>query len=70
MKLDLDYMRKNASVKFRETEPGLQNYATFDKDGLPGVQPINRQQVKLESARSEIEQMDKLLSSKNKPMYS
>ena len=70
LKLDLDSMRRNASVKFRETQPaGLENYATFDKDGMPGVQPINRQQVKLESARSEIEQMDKMLNSKNKSMY-
>ena len=70
LKLDLDFMRKNASAKFREIESPLQNYATFDKDGLPGIQPINRQQVKIESARAEIEQMDRLLNSKNKPMYS
>lgn len=70
LKLDLDYMRKNASVKFRETEPSeFQNIATFDRNGLPGVQPINRQQVKLASARSEIEMMDRLLNSKEKSMY-
>lgn len=71
MKLDLDSMRRNAGAKFRETTntPELQNYATFDSDGLPGVQPVRRQQVKLESARSEIEQMDKMLNSQNKPMY-
>jgi hypothetical protein len=71
MKLDLDSMRRNAGAKFRETTttPELQNFATFDKDGLPGVQPIRREQIKLESARSEIEQMDKMLNSKNNPMY-
>lgn len=72
MKLDLDSMRRNAGAKFRETtnSPELQNFATFDSDGLPGVQPVRRQQVKLESARSEIEQMNKMLNSANNPMYS
>jgi hypothetical protein len=71
LKLDLDYMRKNSSAQFRETEPTLEkNYPSFDSHGMPGIQPIPRQQLKLSAARSEIEMMDKLLNSKNKPMYS
>jgi len=71
LKLDLDYMRKNSNAKFRETVPDqdFQNIATFDRNGLPGVQPINRQQVKLASARSEIEMMDRILNSKEKSIY-
>lgn len=66
MKLDIDSMRKNATATFRETEPALQNFATFDSRGIPGIQPMPSQnQIKLQNARSEIEQMDKILNSKS-----
>ena len=72
MKLDLDTMRQNATVKFRETEsPHLQGF--MNKDNLQtvtGVQPLpNIQRHKIAIARSEIEQMDKMLNSNKNPMY-
>jgi len=71
LKFDLDNMRKNKNASFRETVPDqdFQNIATFDRNGLPGVQPINRQQVRLATARSEIEMMDRILNSKEKSIY-
>lgn len=66
MKLDIDSMRKNASATFRETEPALQHLTSFDSRGIPGIQPAPSQnQIKLSAARSEIEQMDKILNSKS-----
>jgi len=72
MKLDLDTMRQNATVKFRETEApqlsGLMN--DNDIQTVTGVQPLpNIQRHKVAVARSEIEQMDKMLNSNKNPMY-
>ena len=61
-------MRKNANATFRETTNPLEQ-ATFDSHGIPGIQPITQKQVKLIDARSQIEQMDKLLNSGNKFIY-
>jgi len=68
LKFDIDYMRKNSNASFREsvTSPGQES---FDSHGMPGIQPITQKQLKLIDARSQIEQMDKLLNSGNKFIY-
>ena len=66
MSLDIDALRKNSSAKFRETVPELERFVGFDERGIPSIQPLaNRQTHKLNAVRSEIEQMDKILNSKN-----
>ena len=75
MKLDLDSLKQNATVKFRETEsPSVLN--RFDSTNNPGtqsfmgVQPLpNIQRHKIATARAEIEEMDKILTSERNPMY-
>lgn len=75
MKLDLDSLKQNATVKFRETEsPSVLN--RFDATNNPGtrsfmgVQPLpNIQRHKIATARAEIEEMDKILTSERNPMY-
>ncbi len=75
MKLDLDSLKQNATVKFRETEsPSVLN--RFDATNNPstqsfmGVQPLpNVQRHKIATARAEIEEMDKILTSERNPMY-
>jgi len=68
LKFDIDYMRKNSNASFRETDtPPIQ--ASFDSHGMPGIQPITQKQLKLIDARSQIEQMDKILNSGNKFIY-
>jgi hypothetical protein len=74
MKLDLDSLKKNATVKFRETEsPSTLN--GFDPTNNASahsfsVQPLpNIQRHKIATARAEIEQMDKILNSERNPMY-
>ena len=75
IKLDLDSLRQNATVKFRETEsPSMLN--GFDVNSIApsqsftGVQPLpNIQRHKIATARAEIEEMDKILNSEKNPMY-
>jgi len=74
MKLDLDSIRDNATAKFRETEPtipGFTGMGTQYNNSSVAVQPLpNYQRVKVAVARSEIEQMDKILNSnRNPPIY-
>jgi len=72
MKLDLDTMRQNATAKFRETEPILNGFAEAHQQSqtFVGVQPLpNYQRNKIAIARSEIENMDKMLNSQKNPMY-
>jgi len=77
MKLDLDTMRQNSNASFRETTstPSLQ---TFPDNGIyhagtstvSALQPLpNYQRMKVDVARSEIEQMDKILNSNKNPLY-
>ena len=69
MSLDIDSLRKNSSAKFRETVTELQDFSGFDGNGMPAIQPVpNRKGMKLDAARSEIEQMDKILNS-NSSIY-
>lgn len=67
MSLDIDSLRKNSTAKFRETVPGLKDFSGFEgRNGTAAIQPVpNRQKMKLDVARSEIEQMDKILNSKS-----
>jgi len=66
MSLDIDTLRKNSTAKFRETVPALQDFSGFEGRGTPTIQPVpQRQKMKLDVARSEIEQMDKILNSKS-----
>ncbi len=70
LKLDLDTMRNNASAKFRETEPMPQGFMADNNPMVTGIQPLpNYQRAKVAVARSEIEQMDKMLNSNKNPMY-
>jgi len=71
MKLDLDVMRQNANATFREIEPKIQGYTSpAEVQTVTGVQPLpNYQRNKIAIARSEIEQMDKMLNSNKNPMY-
>ena len=70
LKLDLDTMRNNASARFRETEPTPQGFVADNNPTVTGVQPLpNYQRAKVAVARSEIEQMDKILNSNKNPMY-
>ena len=73
MKLDLDSIRDNATAKFRETEstiPGFTGMGTEYNNSSVAVQPLpNYQRVKVSLARSEIEQMDKMLNSNRNPIY-
>jgi len=71
MKLDLDTIRDNATAKFRETtEPTPFASAHQQSQTVVGVQPLpNYQRHKIAIARSEIENMDKLLNSQKNPMY-
>ena len=66
MSLDIDTLRKNSTAKFRETVPILNDFSGFEGRGTPTIQPVpQRQKMKLDIARSEIEQMDKILNSKS-----
>ncbi len=71
MKLDLDTMRQNANATFREIEPKIQGFTSpAEIQSVTGVQPLpNYQRNKVAIARSEIEQMDKMLNSNKNPMY-
>jgi hypothetical protein len=72
MKLDLDSMKQNASASFRETTQQLPGFTSPAEIQLvTGVQPLpNYQRNKVAIARSEIEQMDKMLNTQKNPMYS
>ncbi len=71
MKLDLDSMRQNATASFRETTEQLPGYTSpAEVQSVTGVQPLpNFQRHKVAIARSEIEQMDKMLNTQKNPMY-
>ncbi len=74
LKLDLDVLRENATAKFRETttDPALQGFRTANEQSqiVTGVQPVpNYQRHKIAAARSEIENMDKMLNSQRNPLY-
>ena len=71
LKLDLDSIKKNANAHFRETVPTPQNYQSNEMDNVRSiVQPVpNQKRFKVEAARSEIEQMDRILNSNKNPMY-
>lgn len=73
MKLDLDTLRQNANAKFRETEfPTVPSFTGMgmEHNTSVAVQPLpNYQRVKVDVARSEIEQMDKMLNSNRNPIY-
>jgi len=72
LKLDLDSLKQHATAKFRETEPALGGFADANAQSqiVTGVQPVpNYQRHKIATARSEIEQMDKMLNSQKNPMY-
>jgi len=71
LKLDLDSMKKNSSAQFRETEQRMQGYTSpAEVQSVTGVQPLpNIQRHKVAIARSEIEQMNKMLNSNKNPMY-
>ncbi len=74
MKLDLDSLKQNATVKFRETESpsALNGFDLTNNNGAQSfsVQPLpNIQRHKIATARAEIEQMDKILNSERNPMY-
>ena len=70
LKLDLDTLRNNSTARFRETEPMLPGFVADNNPMVTGVQPLpNFQRAKVAVARSEIEQMDKMLNSNKNPMY-
>ena len=71
MKLDLDTMKQNATATFRETEAHLPGFISpAEVQSVTGVQPPpNYQRNKVSIARSEIEQMDKMLNTQKNPMY-
>lgn len=75
MKLDLDSLKQNANARFRETE-SPSALSGYNVNNLPpaqsysGVQPVpNVKRHKIATARAEIEQMDKILTSEKNPMY-
>jgi len=71
MRLDLDSMKQNATASFRETTERLPGYTSpAEIQTVTGVQPLpNFQRNKVAIARSEIEQMDKMLNTQKNPMY-
>ena len=74
MKLDLDTMKQNATASFRETQqsPPIQGFPGVDNSAASSVaiQPLpNYQRAKIAVARSEIEQMDKILNSNKNTIY-
>ncbi len=69
MSLDLDKMRTNAPAKFRETEYQLET-PKFNGMPMSGVQPqMTRKKDQLDVARSEINEMDKIIRSENNNIY-
>lgn len=69
MKLDLDTLRNNATVKFRETEPAA-NAPTFNGIPMSGIQPApSIKQDEITLARSQITEMDKILRTKTSEIY-
>ncbi len=75
MKLDLDSIRDNANATFRETVPSatMPTFTGADSqhNSSIAVQPLpNYQRVKIDIARSEIEQMDKMLNNNRNTIYS
>jgi len=71
MRLDLDSMKQNATASFRETVEQLPGFTSpAEIQSVTGVQPLpNYQRNKVAIARSEIEQMDKMLNTQKNPMY-
>ena len=67
MTLDLDSLKKNAPAKFRETEPTeTPNYGTQ----VLSLQPhLTRRKDKLDTARSEITEIDKIIRSGSSSIY-
>ena len=70
MKLDIDSLRSNASARFRETEVPIPDSPMFNGQAMSGLQPQTTiHKDKLDSARSEIVEMDKILRSEKNDMY-
>ncbi len=74
LKLDLDSIRDNANATFRETVPSatMPTFTGVDSqhNSSIAVQPLpNYQRVKIDIARSEIEQMDKMLNNNRNTIY-
>lgn len=67
MKLDVDSLKNNASATFRETIPSPTTGESFV---LAAQQVPGQKRHELVNARSEIEQMDKMINSQKNPMYS
>lgn len=70
MKLDIDSMRNNASARFRETEVPIENSPMFNGQPMSALQPLTTiHKDKLDSARSEIIEMDKIIRSEKNNIY-
>ena len=66
MKLDLNNIKEKSTASFRETVPT----ENFNPMNIGSLQPhTTNQRAKVAVARSEIEQMDKMLNSQKNPMY-
>ena len=69
MKLDMDTLRKNATVRFRETE-GPNDSPFYQGVPMSGLQPQStRKKDQLDMVRSEIAEMDKIIRSENSNIY-
>ena len=64
MKLDLDTLQNNSTVRFKETVSSPLENSVFAVQAVP-----HQQRTKVSIARSEIEQMDKMLNSQKNSIY-
>lgn len=70
MKLDIDSMRGNASARFRETEVPVETSPMFYGQPMSALQPQTTiHKDKLDDARSEIVEMDKIIRSGKNNIY-
>lgn len=66
LKLDLDKLHNHSTARFRETVPGMSD----DENSILAVQAVPGQRKQRTAvARSEIDQMDKILNSQKNQMY-